>query len=236
MNRPKAFVAILMFLTSISIAACATVETGPVAVQSYVPMPLGETTAAPPRGFRAFCRRLPAQCAPDAQEAASEAPMLMRVSTVGGAQADQARAPIQPTMITWSDHLWSQLNRVNREINTRIRPASDEAAFGVPDYWALPLTEGAGEAGNCKHYVLEKRQALLNLGIPSSALTMAVAQTMQGEIHLVLVVATSRGDYVLDNRTSQISPWNLAGYFWIERQHPGEPQRWVLMNQSDPLG
>ena len=35
------------------------------------------------------------------------------------------------------------------------------------------------------------------------------------------------GDYVLDNLTSRVLPWNKTGYAFLRMQDPRQPARWV---------
>ncbi len=123
--------------------------------------------------------------------------------------------------------VWAALNGVNQTINAKIRPMSDEQAFGISDYWTLPLSDGPRPVGNCKHYALEKRKALVDAGFSPDALSIAIVRTSWGEVHAVLIVGTDQGDYVLDNLSPWIKGWQEVNYTWIERQVPGKPLRWA---------
>ncbi len=125
--------------------------------------------------------------------------------------------------------VWAALTGVNQTINDKIKPMSDEQAFGTADYWTLPLTDGPRPVGNCKHYALEKRKALVDAGFSADALSIAIVKTGWGEIHAVLVVGTDKGDYVLDNLSPWIKGWQDVRYTWIERQTPGQPLRWAAI-------
>jgi predicted transglutaminase-like cysteine proteinase len=129
------------------------------------------------------------------------------------------------------------LDSVNRDINSRITPGEDAEVFGRADYWALPLSRGLGKRGNCKHYALEKRKALTERGVPASALSLAIVRTRWGEVHAVLLVATDRGEFVLDNLSPWVAPWKDTGYVWLERQTPGDPLQWrtLAAMPSGPL-
>jgi predicted transglutaminase-like cysteine proteinase len=48
--------------------------------------------------------------------------------------------------------IWLQLQQVNRIVNSRIYPGTDEQIYGSADYWAVPT-----EFGDCEDYVLAKR-------------------------------------------------------------------------------
>jgi predicted transglutaminase-like cysteine proteinase len=146
---------------------------------------------------------------------------------------DAKTAPLaRPRVITITEASWAALKAVNRSINDKIRPMSDEAAFGMSNYWTLPLEDEHRAVGNCKHYALEKRKALIDAGLSPDALSLAIVRTSWGELHAVLVVATDRGELVLDNLNSRILGWKDARYLWLARQAPGRPFSWVSVAQA----
>ena len=126
-----------------------------------------------------------------------------------------------------STDLQGEIAKVDVGINRAITPRTDLEAFGVDNYWALPLTDGPRAEGNCKHYALEKRRQLVADGVPADALSLAIVTTPANEVHAVLVIATDQGDLVLDNLTDAIRPWRQTGYHWLVRQTPAAPLRWV---------
>ena len=117
-----------------------------------------------------------------------------------------------------------QLELVNREVNTLIMPAAREP--GMP--WDDDAT-----VGDCNDYTLQKRSKLLDLKFPASALLLAVAIVPGGEGHLVLVVATDRGDLVLDNLRDEVVRWDTLPYRWIKRSSPEDPGTWKLIEATD---
>jgi predicted transglutaminase-like cysteine proteinase len=42
----------------------------------------------------------------------------------------------------------------------------------------------------------------------------------------VLVLRLDEGDYVLDNLTNEILPWNATGYAFLRIQSPSAPGNW----------
>lgn len=106
------------------------------------------------------------------------------------------------------------LGQVNRQVNRAIRPQAD----GRVDKWTLNT-----KAGDCEDYVLAKRQKLMSLGLPSSALRIAQVKTSKGVGHAVLVVHTDQGDFALDNLSPSIRKLASSGY------------RLVAMSTADPL-
>jgi predicted transglutaminase-like cysteine proteinase len=202
------------------------------------PMPLG-AAAEPPPGFLAFCGRQPEDCGDDpAAVRARLAELSAHVGwrarfaaararapgALGRAGSPRVRAPAAPATLT--PELWAEAVRVNAAVNRAIIRKSDQDDYGVEDRWATPLAEG-GRYGDCEDYVLEKRRALLAAGVPAHALHIALVTTRWGEAHAVLLLSLDRGEYVLDNLTSWITPWNQAPYRWGVRQAGVDPFVWV---------
>ena len=121
--------------------------------------------------------------------------------------------------------MWAQMIQVNNSVNQRIKPMTDLQNYGVEEYWSYP-TDGYGD---CEDYALAKRKALIAANLSPRALRIAVARSKQGEAHAVLTVATDRGDYVLDNLTNTVLPWNETNLSWIAREAPGQAQ-WALLD------
>ena len=140
------------------------------------------------------------------------------------ADADAPQA-VQPITIT--PQVMTMLDGINRHVNDSIHYASARALYGNEDYWTLPLEAGGLRAGDCKDYVLEKRKALVEQGVPSADLSIAVVMLRNGIAHAVLLVATDHGELVMDSLSSWIEPWNQLDYRWISRQAPGQQLVWV---------
>jgi predicted transglutaminase-like cysteine proteinase len=79
---------------------------------------------------------------------------------------------------------------------------------------------------DCTDYALTKRSRLLDMGFPSSALLIAVAYVPSEEAHLLLVVVTDRGDFVLDNLRGTVVHWDQLPYRWVMRSTPQDPKKW----------
>ena len=117
-----------------------------------------------------------------------------------------------------------QLAQVNAQVNRSILPVKDTDHWGVTDRWTWPAEDGLGD---CEEFVLEKRHQLRELGWPISALVITVVITPAGESHAVLVVRTTRGDFVLDNLTNDIRSPRDTGHVFIKRPVPGAPLLWT---------
>ena len=90
---------------------------------------------------------------------------------------------------------YATVRRIHAEINRGTRYASDEELYGQAEFW-----EVARGVGDCEDYALAKRAALLSAGVRPAHLRLATAWVDTGEYHLVLIVTTDRGEYVLDAR------------------------------------
>ncbi|MDR3528080.1 MAG: transglutaminase-like cysteine peptidase, partial [Rhizomicrobium sp.] len=127
-----------------------------------------------------------------------------------------------PSTVPLTDSLWRRLYYVNRGINKAIKPETDLAHYGRAEFWTIP----ADGYGDCEDYALTKRRDLMRAGVPESVLRIAVVDTAKFGRHAVLTVSTDEGDFVLDNLTNQILPWNATGYVWVSAQNHADPMRW----------
>lgn len=130
-------------------------------------------------------------------------------------------APVTPTRVRLDAAAMSALWHVNTLVNASIQPRAEVAG---QDAWLLGQREG-----DCDDYAVQKRHELRRLGFPASALLLAAGYLPDGEAHLVLVVATDQGDYVLDNLGHEILPWDLVPLRWISRQSAHDPRHWQAM-------
>jgi len=136
--------------------------------------------------------------------------------------------PVSPRDIVLTSKVWSDLVKVNDWVNAKIKPITDMEHWGVVERWNYP-DDGYGD---CEDYVLLKRRMLLKAGWPRSALLITVVRDKKGDGHAVLTVKTNRGEFILDNETSQILPWNETGYRFVKRQSQANPNVWVALGVS----
>jgi predicted transglutaminase-like cysteine proteinase len=113
------------------------------------------------------------------------------------------------------------LDRINRAVNAEIAPAVKSYGSNLRSGWNV-----APDIGDCNDYAVTKRHALTQSGLPSKALRLAVVKIPSGVGHLVLVVATTKGDIILDNLTGAILPWQQTGYQWLKIQSASDAQLW----------
>jgi predicted transglutaminase-like cysteine proteinase len=125
----------------------------------------------------------------------------------------------------------AELDIINRRINAQIKPATDQAVYGVEEFWTYPTTRG-----DCEDYVVLKRKVLTERGWPTSALLITVVQDEMGEGHAVLTVRTVQGDFVLDNKINEVRLWNQTPYSYIMRQSYLNPRVWVSLDPRATAG
>jgi predicted transglutaminase-like cysteine proteinase len=138
------------------------------------------------------------------------------------AQRSADSVPVELTRV-----LWSQMQKVNNAANLSIEPITDQNLWGVSERWSYP-----DKRGDCEDYVLSKRKALMNLGVPASALLITVVRQQNGDGHAVLTVRTSLGDYVLDNLEPKILLWNQTDYRFLKRQSEFDSGQWVSVSDG----
>ena len=119
----------------------------------------------------------------------------------------------------------SELDDINRRVNAAVQPATDVEVYGVEEYWTFP-----GAKGDCEDYVVLKRNILMHLGWPSSALLITVVRDEKGEGHAVLTARTQQGDFILDNKVNEVRLWSATPYAYIMRQSYLNPRVWVSLD------
>lgn len=117
---------------------------------------------------------------------------------------------------------WDELRSINASVNGRITPMPDAPG---EDHWTLGASRG-----DCDDYAVQKRKELQDRGWPSASLSLAAAYLPGNVGHLVLVVRTDRGEFVLDNLRDVILPADRVTYRWVARQSALHPMLWVKVN------
>ena len=150
-----------------------------------------------PYGWVDFCGRRPEECSVE-------------------------RLPAVDVRLT--DASWAQLDKINRTVNAEIEPISNFDHWGTMlDHWDYPV-DGKGD---CKIYALYKRKLLIEMGFPRQALLMTIVRDLDGDGHAILTVKTDHGEFVLDNLSNDVRPWNATGYRFVKRQSQEDPNVWV---------
>ncbi len=108
-----------------------------------------------------------------------------------------------------------KLQAVNQFFNRRLRFTTDQATWGVPDYWATPLEFMRQAQGDCEDFAIAKYVSLRMLGIPAEQLRLIYVRARFGsaasgnsEAHMVLgYYADPAGEpLILDNLVNSIRP------------------------------
>ncbi|MBZ6075492.1 transglutaminase-like cysteine peptidase [Microvirga puerhi] len=120
----------------------------------------------------------------------------------------------EPQTIELTPQVWKLITSVNQRVNSTVKAVTDMDHWGVVDIWSFP-DDGKGD---CEDFQLLKRRILAENGLPRRAMRMTVVIDELGEGHAVLLVRTNQGDYVLDNKTSSVLPWERTGYVYIKRE------------------
>lgn len=120
---------------------------------------------------------------------------------------------------------WAALQEVNRAVNLAIVPARNELGLAGEEWVINP------NRGDCNDYAVSKRHELLRRGWPARVLLLSEVVISSGEHHLVLLVRTRSGDFVLDNLTPQIKPWSQMPYRWVRVQIPGNHRLWATISR-----
>lgn len=115
---------------------------------------------------------------------------------------------------------WADLRQVNRDVNDAIRPVPNLEGLAGEKWLLHPVS------GDCNDYAVTKRHELLARGWPARTLLLSEVVTRWGEHHLVLVVRSFSGDFVLDSLSGGIVPWFKAPYQWVRIQSPNDSRLW----------
>ena len=209
MKRSTAIAAAL-FAATLSATTAQAIDRVGISAQKAANFGTEQGSSLPPIGYIKFCLTSARDCQP----------------------GEGASAPSREAFELSTDS-WRTLFRINSFVNNKIQPVSDQDQFGEIERWAIP-----NDRGDCEDYVLLKQRYLKSLGFPTSALLITVVLDEKGEGHAVLTVATSDGDFVLDNRRDDILRWRDTGYTFLKRQSRMNPRQWValLKQQVMPSG
>jgi predicted transglutaminase-like cysteine proteinase len=114
----------------------------------------------------------------------------------------------------------ADLTAVNLKVNRDIRPERNTLGL-AGEKWLI-----APSSGDCNDYAVTKRHELLHKGWPSRSLLLVEVVVPSGEHHLVVVVRSKQGDFVLDSLSPSIRPWAQIPYRWVRIQSAANPKFW----------
>lgn len=184
--------------------------------QASEPAQLMETdTVKAPYAYRRLCQEAPEFCAGRAT-----APTLQPIETA--LRTRFGSGALKPVLIDLTRERLEQLDQVNRTVNAAIQPRADHGG----DNW-----RPNSAFGDCEEYVLLKRELLLRLGWPRTALRITVVRDGPG-YHAVLVVRTNRGEFVLDNLVTHITRVEDSPYEFVVGQSLNQPGAWVRVHRE----
>jgi predicted transglutaminase-like cysteine proteinase len=133
--------------------------------------------------------------------------------------------PHSPREVAFTTEAFDELTNINRLVNANIKGVTDKKHWGVADKWSYP-NDGRGD---CEDYALLKRKLLIEIGWSPAVLLMTVV--WDGNFgHAVLLVRTDKGEYVLDNQSSQVKLWSSTRYKFVKRQSPRDLSKWVYID------
>src|SRR5260370_3178207 len=131
-----------------------------------------------------------------------------------------------PRGIILTPEISQTINDVNQFVNVQIRP--------MPNMEHRDWHFAEDGRGDCKDYVLVKRQKLIEAGLPRESLLITIVRTPQSHLHAVLIAHTDQGDFVLDNLSPWVAIWSKTNYEFIKRQSQLDPNAWVYIGDDPP--
>ena len=179
-----------------------TLASATAAVPAPRPTPAMVTgsVTSQPIGHYEFCQRYAAEC--DIKSRSAPAPRV-------------------------TEHGWSLVRDINKAVNARYKPMTDQEIYGREEFWAYPV-----DAADCEDFALQKRKELAARGFALSDLLITVVRKPDGEGHAVLTVRTSDGDFILDNLDSEVRAWYTTPYTFLKRQASFNTGRWVTIEDG----
>jgi predicted transglutaminase-like cysteine proteinase len=111
---------------------------------------------------------------------------------------------------------------LNQHINNAVKYVEDHQK----DKWEI-----ARESGDCEDFVLRKLNDIVYKGklLPRSCFSIALCTIETRKLHLVLILHTSDGDYVLDSRFDHITTWNNLPYNWLSIEGQKNSRSWTMI-------
>jgi predicted transglutaminase-like cysteine proteinase len=140
-------------------------------------------------------------------------------------QADCRPQPKFADRIQLTAAKFRELEQVNTQVNTSVQPVTDMELYHKVEYWTYPTKH----KGDCEDYVLLKQRLLIERGWPESTLLITVVRDENNEGHAVLTVRTDKGDFILDNKRSEILRFADTPYTYIKRQSERNPLVWISL-------
>lgn len=131
------------------------------------------------------------------------------------------------TLVPLTPERRAELERVHLRVNTKFVYQTDMHLYGEDERWVLNTRHG-----DCEDFAIRKRNRLIKMGWPSSALLITIVRTPEKRMHALLIVRTREGDLVLDKTTHGPDPirlWSDTSYEYVAQQSVHNPRRWVSL-------
>jgi predicted transglutaminase-like cysteine proteinase len=132
----------------------------------------------------------------------------------------EASTHVSSTQAAATTDAVEQARQINELVNNAIEPQSDDAK-ATGDVWTL-----APSAGDCDDYAVTKRSFLIKAGWSAANVLLAHVVTRQGIDHLVTIIRTDDGDFVLDNLDRTVRAVHEVRYRWVSVQSAENPRFW----------
>lgn len=128
-----------------------------------------------------------------------------------------------------SSERYAMCDKVHDDVN-HFPYSTDQETHGRSDYWERI---GLAGTGDCEDFVLEKRQRLLDAGVPLQDLRIGQVFMPNGAAHAVLVIRDGDVDWVADQTQPKLmtaDEMKRLGYQARALQVPGETmwEEWKL--------
>lgn len=115
--------------------------------------------------------------------------------------------------------------KINTWTNRNVVFISDQAHWGVPDYWQTPRETLTTLTGDCEDYAIFKYYTLISWGTPAEDV-----QIWYGYEPIAHVVVIYCG-HILDSLTDQILPLNTSSFQPIIRIDNTAAKIWINLNK-----
>jgi len=134
---------------------------------------------------------------------------------------DHPKRVVVPAIIQIEPEIWSLIRELNAWVNGSVRYQRNDT-----EEWAYPVNA----IGDCRGIALLKRRVLTENKIPRPALALAAVLDSEKRGHVVVVMRTNRGEFVLDNQHNEVRHWSRARVEFLMRQEYGCPAQWVALS------
>ena len=134
-----------------------------------------------------------------------------------------AQTVVAPAKMTQSR--WAKVREINTAVNRQISPVLDINSRGVSEYWEIPTTQG-----DCEDFSLLKRSRMISAGFMPSQLPLTKVRLPNGQAHIILVLRSEEGDFVLDNLSNRVHPITNVNFRFLSMQSASNANSWLTIS------